>query len=286
MLLESVDYACPERSLRRSAHWAPVTARPCSRAARACSTSSRTGSRASRCSSTSAGCPSCGRSSAAPTARSRSAPASPTTSSTARRGAGGHTMLAEVAGHIEDQQIRNRGTIGGNCCLGDPTNNLPPMLIALGATMNIQGATGIRAVAAEDFFFSFFSPPSSRARSCAASRSRRSRPAPASATSRWRSAATRRRSCGRRRACARTGRSRTRASCSRSSVRGRCATGMEERLRGAAPSAEAIAAASEAIGDEIEPVTDAHASADYRRRMARVLARRAVGEAIERGGGR
>ena len=56
---------------------------------------------------------------------------------------------------------------------------------------------------------------------------------------------------------------------------------MEERLRGAAPSAEAIAAASEAIGDEIEPVSDAHASADYRRRMARVLARRAVGEAIE-----
>src|SRR5437763_3739094 len=28
-----------------------------------------------------------------------------------------HVLLAEVAGHIEDQQIRDRGTIGGNCCL-------------------------------------------------------------------------------------------------------------------------------------------------------------------------
>ena len=42
-----------------------------------------------------------------------------------------HPLLAEVAGHIEDQQIRDRGTIGGNCCLSDPTNNLPPLLVAL-----------------------------------------------------------------------------------------------------------------------------------------------------------
>ena len=55
---------------------------------------------------------------------------------------------------------------------------------------------------------------------------------------------------------------------------------MEERLRGAAATAEAIAAASEAVAEDIEPPSDAHASADYRRRMARVLARRAVAEAI------
>ena len=61
-----------------------------------------------------------------------------------------------MASHIEDQQIRNRGTIGGNCCLGDPTNNLPPILIALGATMNIQGPDEVRAVAAESFFFTYF----------------------------------------------------------------------------------------------------------------------------------
>src|SRR5579871_2915737 len=66
----------------------------------------------------------------------------------------GHGILADVASHIEDVQIRNRGTVGGNCCLGDPTNNLPPLLIALGATMNVQSESGTRGVAAEDFFFS------------------------------------------------------------------------------------------------------------------------------------
>ena len=58
-------------------------------------------------------------------------------------------------------------------------------------------------------------------------------------------------------------------------------TGMEQRLRGAAATAEAVAAASEAIGDDIDPVSDAHASAGYRRQMARVMARRAVLAAIE-----
>jgi carbon-monoxide dehydrogenase medium subunit len=53
-----------------------------------------------------------------------------------------HPLLAEVASHIEDQQIRDRGTIGGNCCLSDPTNNLPPLLVALDATMVIRSASG------------------------------------------------------------------------------------------------------------------------------------------------
>src|SRR5947209_18208458 len=53
-----------------------------------------------------------------------------------------HRLLADVAGHIEDQQIRDRGTIGGNCCLSDPTNNLPPLLVALNATMVIASAQG------------------------------------------------------------------------------------------------------------------------------------------------
>ena len=59
--------------------------------------------------------------------------------------------------------------------------------------------------------------------------------------------------------------------------------GMEERLRGSPVSPEAIAAAAEAIGEDLEPVSDAHASAGYRREMARVVARRAVADAIERG---
>ena len=67
-----------------------------------------------------------------------------------------HPILSRVAGHIEDQQIRNRGTIGGNCCLSDPTNNLPPLIVALGATMNITGASGTRQVPADEFFHGYF----------------------------------------------------------------------------------------------------------------------------------
>jgi carbon-monoxide dehydrogenase medium subunit len=49
--------------------------------------------------------------------------------------------------------VRNRGTIGGNCCLNDPTNNLPPLLASLDATFEVQqhGAPA-RTLPAAEFF--------------------------------------------------------------------------------------------------------------------------------------
>ena len=47
-------------------------------------------------------------------------------------------ILAEVAAQIADVQVRNRGTIGGNVCSNDPTNHLPPLLVAVGASMTIR----------------------------------------------------------------------------------------------------------------------------------------------------
>src|ERR671932_547271 len=58
-------------------------------------------------------------------------------------------ILGEVCAQIADVQVRNRGTIGGNVCSNDPTNHLPPLLVALGATMTILGAGGERDVPAE-----------------------------------------------------------------------------------------------------------------------------------------
>ena len=197
----------------------------------------------------------------------------------------GHSALADVAAHIEDQQIRNRGTIGGNCCLGDPTNNLPPLLIALGATMNIEGPSGPRGVPAEDFFFTFFQTAVEQGEIL------RSITVPAlgaRAGVGYQSLAV----GGDSKALVRAS-AYVRANGTIEEARVVLAVvgprplrhrAMEERLRGVAPTAEAIAAASEAIGEDLEPPSDAHASADYRRRMARVLARRAVGEAIEMGG--
>ncbi len=55
-------------------------------------------------------------------------------------------ILAEVVAQIADVQVRNRGTIGGNVCSSDPTNHLPPLLVALGASFTIRGAGGERTV--------------------------------------------------------------------------------------------------------------------------------------------
>ena len=65
-------------------------------------------------------------------------------------------ILAEVCGQIADVQVRNRGTIGGNVCSNDPTNHLPPLLVAVGATMTIVGQGGERTVPAEEFFLGVY----------------------------------------------------------------------------------------------------------------------------------
>ena len=61
-------------------------------------------------------------------------------------------ILAEVCATIADVQVRNRGTIGGNICSSDPTNHLPPLMAAIGASMTIASADGERTVPAEEFF--------------------------------------------------------------------------------------------------------------------------------------
>jgi carbon-monoxide dehydrogenase medium subunit len=65
-------------------------------------------------------------------------------------------ILGEVCNQIADVQVRNRGTIGGNICSNDPTNHLPPLLVAIGATMSIVGEGGERAVSAEEFFLGVY----------------------------------------------------------------------------------------------------------------------------------
>lgn len=61
-------------------------------------------------------------------------------------------ILAEAAGGIGDPAVRNRGTIGGNVSHADPASDYPTVLTALGASFEIQGPSGTRTVAADDFF--------------------------------------------------------------------------------------------------------------------------------------
>ena len=70
--------------------------------------------------------------------------------------AGARSILGEVAATIADVQVRNRGTIGGNVCSNDPTNHLPPLMVAVDARMTIAGAGGEREVPAEEFFLGVY----------------------------------------------------------------------------------------------------------------------------------
>ena len=60
-------------------------------------------------------------------------------------------VLAEAAGVVGDPAVRNRGTIGGNVSHGDPASDPPTALTALGATYNVSGPGGERSIAASDF---------------------------------------------------------------------------------------------------------------------------------------
>ena len=65
-------------------------------------------------------------------------------------------LLAHAASLVGDPQIRHRGTIGGSLAHADPAADLPMALVALGGSVEITGAGGVRSVAAPDFFVGFF----------------------------------------------------------------------------------------------------------------------------------
>src|SRR5437867_1649439 len=69
----------------------------------------------------------------------------------------GAPLLAEAMPAIAHPQIRNRGTIGGSLAHADPSAELPAVVVALGATLLLRGASGERAVPAEQFFIGLFS---------------------------------------------------------------------------------------------------------------------------------
>ena len=61
-------------------------------------------------------------------------------------------ILHEAALLIADPQVRYRGTIGGNVANGDPGNDMPALMMALGATYQLHGPNGAREVAAGEFY--------------------------------------------------------------------------------------------------------------------------------------
>ena len=61
-------------------------------------------------------------------------------------------LFAEALPHIAHPQIRNRGTIGGNLSHADPASELPALAVAMQARMRIKSSSAERDVPASDFF--------------------------------------------------------------------------------------------------------------------------------------
>ena len=188
--------------------------------------------------------------------------------------AGARSILGEVSAMIADVQVRNRGTIGGNVCSNDPTNHLPPLLVALDGTFTIVGAGGERTVPADEFFLGVYMtaagtgelltkitiPPGGQDGFAAVTIGRDGTGIVTAAASL-------------------NGGARVAIGCVDAvPVRARQ---MEEKI-GSDFSDENVRTAAEGLGATLDPPSDVHASADYRRHLAEVLAVRAVIAARER----
>jgi len=178
-------------------------------------------------------------------------------------------LLAHVAGQVGDPQVRHRGTIGGSLAHGDPASDLPAAALALDATMVADGPRGRREIAASEFFRGFLETALEPDEMLTEIRVRK-------APKGWAFQKFNRRAqdwaiVGV--AAVLDGHPRVAlVNMGSTTVRAR---GTEEAL--AAGESVAVAAARAAEG--LEPPSDLHASAEYRRHLATVLVRRALVEA-------
>jgi carbon-monoxide dehydrogenase medium subunit len=188
--------------------------------------------------------------------------------------AGARSILGEVSSMIADVQVRNRGTIGGNVCSNDPTNHLPPLLVALDASFTIVGTGGERTVPAHEFFLGVYltaAGPGELLKKITI---------PPGGQDGFEAVTIGRDGTGIVTAAASlNGGARVAIGCVDAvPVRARQ---LEERI-GSDYSDANVRAAAEGFGATLDPPSDVHASAEYRRRLAEVLAVRAVVAARER----
>ena len=174
-------------------------------------------------------------------------------------------ILPEVAAQIADVQVRNRGTIGGNICSNDPTNHLPPVVAAIGATMTIRGADGERMVTSEEFFLGVYMTAVAPGELL----TKITVPAAGGAGDGFASIPI-----GRDGTCICS------AAASVEDGQARIALGCVAAVPVVLTTAADEAAVREAVrGADLDPPSDVHASADYRRHLTEVVAVRAVQEA-------
>ena len=196
--------------------------------------------------------------------------------------------LAEAAGQVGDPAVRNRGTIGGNIAHADPASDLPTVLAALGATVNIVGSDGERSIDVTDFFQGVMMTALGDNEVLTSIRLPAAAAGQGTAYAKFGHPASRYAVIGVAASVTVSG-----GTCSAASVAigglvptpVRC-SGVEQALTGQVLSAETIASAADAISGDLgdDLLGDVFASADYRKAVAPVYIRRAVAAAADRAG--
>ena len=191
-------------------------------------------------------------------------------------------VIAEAAAAIGDPQVRHRGTLGGSLAHADPSADYPAAILALEAEIHVQGPRGARRIAAKDFFRDLFTVDLQPDELIVAVSFA---PAPVSAYAKLHQRASHFAIVGVGAAL---------------DVRGGVIQAARVGLTGATPCAvrlsnvemalaaqpaseDSLKAAAAGAGDGLSDVNaDLHGSADYRRAMVSVFARRALQRALER----
>ena len=194
-------------------------------------------------------------------------------------------LLFAAIPHIGHFQIRNRGAVGGSIAHADPAAELPAVAVALGADLVAAGTEGQRVLAADDFFETYFT---TQLEPTELLTEVRFPPWPNGAGWGFEELAIRHGDYALAGVCAVIEKGRS-GLCERASivlfgvgdtpVR---ATRAEARLVGSAIDEEALNELRELVSDEIEPDGDVHATSEYRKDVAGVLARRCVKAAASR----
>ena len=185
-------------------------------------------------------------------------------------------VVSEAASTIGDTQVRNRGTIGGSLAHADPSADLPAVMLALDAEIQLQSAKGSRAVKAANFFQGLFTVDLQDGEIITAVRFA---PVKAAAYKKLYQKASHYAIVGIAAALDVTG---GKIQSARIGLTGATThavrlSKLEQALAGQGTSADAIGTATAAAGAEVQDVNaDIHASEEYRRAMVGVFAKRAL----------
>ena len=194
-------------------------------------------------------------------------------------------LLAEAVPLIADPLVRNRATIGGNVANGDPANDCPAIVIALGAELVAKGPKGERTIAANRFYKGLYETelkpdeilveirvPVPPAKSGGAYRKLKRKTGDYAAA-----AVAVQLTLNAKGAVERAGLALTNAGPTPIE-----ATKAMQFLTGKVPDDKVIADAAMLAGTAGSPSADRRGSSEYKREMARVLAGRAIRAALER----